>query len=582
MFWIKTSRQYREDTSRKIAWGHWFAFFNILWAIVIGSRYAFLIDWPETLFGKVYFFISLLGHFSFVVFALYLLIIFPLSFVVKNNRAFRGGSVIIATIGTTLLLVDTEVFARFHFHLSSLVWNLLVNPDNGELSRTWQIFFAPMPIILLIQMLFSRWSWEKLRSLERQKWLKSVGVFFLIAFVATHLVYAWADAFIYRPITMQKSNFPLSYPMTARSFLEKHGFLDKEQYSLTLQQQGRPDALKIDYPKAKLLFKEKDAHTNVLLITISGLRYDAISVDKMPKLNAFSQQAIQYTNHYSTGNNSNTGLTGIFYGLTANYTDSLLSNQIEPIFVRALKSNQTPYTFALFSSDGFQASLLNQGIFRKQKLNRKKGNNQIVVQQWLKWYEKYDSAQPYFSYLSLEIPQNLNETGYALQLNELDSLLSLVLDKINLETTLVLLTAEQGYHFNELDGEQKSRAFSPEDIHVPLVVAWKAFGNGKIDKLTSHIDIVPTLMKQLFVVENPVADYAQGQDLFETDERRTWVLAGDYRKNVIVTADGSQYHIDKNGNYQKYDRTYQPVSSNYPPLGLFLEVFSQKGAFFEK
>ncbi|MFZ7156575.1 DUF3413 domain-containing protein, partial [Avibacterium avium] len=134
MFGIKTSKQYRENTSRKIAWGHWFAFFNILWAIVIGARYAFLIDWPDTLFGKLYFFISLLGHFSFIVFALYLLIIFPLSFIVKNNRTFRGLSVILTTIGATLLLVDTEVFARFNFHLSSLVWNLLVNPDNGELS----------------------------------------------------------------------------------------------------------------------------------------------------------------------------------------------------------------------------------------------------------------------------------------------------------------------------------------------------------------------------------------------------------------------------------------------------------------
>ena len=51
-----------------------------------------------------------------------------------------------------------------------------------------------MPIILLIQMLFSRWSWEKLRSLERQKWLKKVGLVLTTTFVATHLIYAWADA----------------------------------------------------------------------------------------------------------------------------------------------------------------------------------------------------------------------------------------------------------------------------------------------------------------------------------------------------------------------------------------------------
>ena len=39
---------------------------------------------------------------------------------------------IIATICTTLLLFDTEVFNRFNIHLSSIVWNLLVNPEKGR------------------------------------------------------------------------------------------------------------------------------------------------------------------------------------------------------------------------------------------------------------------------------------------------------------------------------------------------------------------------------------------------------------------------------------------------------------------
>ena len=59
------------------------------------------IDWPDTLLGKnLYFFISLLGHFSFVVFlALYLAGYFSAEFfIIKNHRTFRGLTVIIATI----------------------------------------------------------------------------------------------------------------------------------------------------------------------------------------------------------------------------------------------------------------------------------------------------------------------------------------------------------------------------------------------------------------------------------------------------------------------------------------------------
>ena len=344
--WTFKSRQYREETSQKISWGHWFAFFNILWAIFIGARYAFIIDWPDTLFGKIYFFISLLGHFSFIVFAFYLLVIFPLSFIVKNHRTFRGLTVILATIGNTLLLVDSEVFLRFNLHLSSLVWNLLVNPENGELSRNWQIFFVPMPLILLVQMLFSRWSWQKLRSLERQKWLKAVGVFFVCTFSATHLIYAWADAYLYRPITMQRSNFPLSYPMTARSFLEKHGFLDKAEYAQRLAQEGRLDALAIDYPKNPLVFAEQQENTNILLITLSGLRHDVIDAEKMPNLTQFAENSTQFINHYSSGNNNNTGLVGLFYGLNGSYTDSLLSNKTPSVLVERLTQQQ--YTQGVF------------------------------------------------------------------------------------------------------------------------------------------------------------------------------------------------------------------------------------------
>lgn len=77
------SRQYREETSQKITWGHWFALFNIVLALLISSRYAFNADWPNTLVGKLYFFVSLFGHFSFVVFAGFLLILFPLSLLLR-------------------------------------------------------------------------------------------------------------------------------------------------------------------------------------------------------------------------------------------------------------------------------------------------------------------------------------------------------------------------------------------------------------------------------------------------------------------------------------------------------------------
>ena len=578
--WKFKSRQYREETSQKISWGHWFAFFNILWAIFIGARYAFIIDWPDTLFGKIYFFISLLGHFSFIVFAFYLLVIFPLSFIVKNHRTFRGLTVILATIGNTLLLVDSEVFLRFNLHLSSLVWNLLVNPENGELSRNWQIFFVPMPLILLVQMLFSRWSWQKLRSLERQKWLKAVGVFFVCTFSATHLIYAWADAYLYRPITMQRSNFPLSYPMTARSFLEKHGFLDKAEYAQRLAQEGRLDALAIDYPKNPLVFAEQQENTNILLITLSGLRHDVIDAEKMPNLAQFAENSTQFINHYSSGNNNNTGLVGLFYGLNGSYTDSLLSNKTPSVLVERLTQQQ--YLQGVFSSKKVDAGILRRAIYPKTKLVAENGN-QAAITSFKRWLDTAKTQnKPFWGYLSLNIEPNLTQEKYEQQLADIDASLGQLLPELDLPNTLVIITAEHGYTFKKLSEKEETNYFSRDEVQVPMIVHWNGLATGKISKLTSHVDLVPALMKHIFKVKNPIADYAQGRDLFDLTSSSDWVLVSNYRWNVIVQPDGTQYHIDNRGNYEKYDRTYQKMSSERPPLGLFLEAFSQERSFLEK
>ena len=73
------------------------------------------------LLGRVYAPGHLLGHFSFIVFAGYLLVIFPLTFVVMSQRLLRFISATLATAGLTLLLVDSEVFSHFHLHLHPVV-----------------------------------------------------------------------------------------------------------------------------------------------------------------------------------------------------------------------------------------------------------------------------------------------------------------------------------------------------------------------------------------------------------------------------------------------------------------------------
>ncbi|QIM66581.1 hypothetical protein A4G16_03945 [Mannheimia granulomatis] len=565
------SRQYREETSQRITWGHWFALFNIVMALLISSRYAFNADWPNTLIGKLYFFTSLFGHFSFVVFSAFLLLLFPLSFLIKNDRTYRGLSVILATIGQTILLVDTEVFKQFYLHLSPLVWDLLVNPEEGELTRKWQLLFVPMPLILLAEMLYSRWCWQKLRSFSRQKWGKYVAFFFLACFTATHLIYAWADMSAYRPITAQRANYPLSYPMTARNFLEKHGLIDKEEFNQALKESGRLDTFYLNYPKNPLVLT-KQPSTNILLINLSGLSNASINAEDMPKLTEISQHSHRFMQHYSSGENSSAGRLGLFYSLSGQYLDAVLADKTaSPLIQMARKAN---YQLGLFSHNGFADPIYHQAIFAGILLPTAH-SNASTISQWKNWISSRSLDNPFFSYLDLNMPHaNTQQEQYKLldwQFNEIWQHLS---KNAILANTLVIITSDIA---NSLENEN---SFDSKNIHVPMMFYWQ--GEGKeYNFLSSHLDIMPTLLHQFFGVQNPLSDYAQGIDLTSKNQR-IWVSASNHRWNVAIMPDGEQYQIDRKGQFKHFNKQGQHEKDSRPPLALFLQMIQQSNQFIEK
>ena len=114
----------------------------------------FVADWPTTLAGRLFSYVSLVGHFSSGVYQLCADPL-PLTFIVVSQRLMRFLSVILATAGMTLLLIDSEVFTRFHLHLNPVVWELVINPDQNEMARDWQLMFISVPVIFLIEMLFA-------------------------------------------------------------------------------------------------------------------------------------------------------------------------------------------------------------------------------------------------------------------------------------------------------------------------------------------------------------------------------------------------------------------------------------------
>ncbi|CDG20931.1 Inner membrane protein yejM [Xenorhabdus poinarii G6] len=574
-----TSRQhYRDKVSQMISWGHWFALFNIMFSLVLGSRYLFASDWPGTLFGRIYALVSWLGHFSFIVFAIYLLILFPLTFIVMSQRLMRFLSAALATAGLTLLIFDSSIYARFQLHLNSLVWDLVTNPEQGELTREWQFMFICIPLIFLIQMLFGTWSWQKLRSLSRQRFGKPLATVFMAAFIASHLMYIWADANFYRPITMQRSNLPISYPMTARKFLEKHGLLNHQEFQRRINQQGDPAALSVNYPLNKLSYRETDRHYNLLLLVVDGLDNQDIIRD-MPALAHFAQNNIRFTHHFSTGLRDNAALFGLFYGISSGYLDGILNARKSSVLIDAL--THQGYQFGLFSSDGFQTPLYRQAILTDYSLpEAKRQSDSLTVTQWRQWLDLHNGSAPWFSLLDINgfAPSSGKFDKKALD-TEIRHILDTLKNKAILDKTIIVLTAKQSNAVS--DNRTKwliDDKFNREQLHVPLIIHWPGTPAQTIDKLTSHQDIMATLMRRLLHVTNSPEDYSQGEDLFNAQREKPWLITGENGSLIITTAKNTIY-LSKDGEYHLYDLDGNEIQGAKPNLAQLLQVFTEVKRF---
>ncbi|WP_346825691.1 LPS biosynthesis-modulating metalloenzyme YejM [Serratia inhibens] len=588
-----TNRQrYREKVSQMISWGHWFALFNILLALGLGSRYLFVTDWPSSLLGRVYALVSLLGHFSFIVFAGYLLVIFPLTFVVMSQRLLRFISAALATTGLTLLLVDSEVFTHFHLHLNPVVWELVVNPDQSELARDWQLMFICVPVIFLVEMLFGTWSWQKLRSLNRQHFGKPLAVLFISTFFASHLIYIWADANFYRPITMQRANLPLSYPMTARKFLEKHGLLDPQEYERRLVQQGNPEAVAVEYPLNDLSYSDKGSGYNLLMIVVDGVRTQDMTKD-MPALARFAQENIRFSDHYSSGNHADTGLFGLFYGISPTYLDSILAARKPSALVNALSAQG--YQFGLFSSDGFNASLYRQALLTDFSLPAPaRQDDAVTTQQWQRWLNDQNSKAPWFSYINFRgaEPAANEKTPapadfiqrYRSGAQEVDTQIAEVLGTLKargvLDKTVVVITAEHGVEFNDTGKGYwgAGSSYNQQQLQVPLVIHWPGTPAQTINKMTGHNDVMRTLMQRLLHVKTAPNDYSQGEDLFTAQRRNNWVATGD-NNLLIITTPTQTMVLDGNGTYRAYDKNDKEIKDEKPQLTLLLQVLTDVKRF---
>lgn len=392
---LDPNQPFVDKAQRLSSWGHWFTFFNILFAIVLSASYIVTDSLPNTVIGMVYLLFSWLGHTAFITFIVFVLTIFPLSLVFPYPRHIRGMAAIIATSGMILLAIDAYSYSRLGYHISSSsleqVVTLLTKTWENHPFRSFTWVFGISGAILAFELYISNFTWKRLERLKEKSFGKPLAVLFLTAFISSHLIHIWGDATFEYDVTKQNNMFPFSYPATARTLLAKNGLLDKKQF-----QQARSDQLAL---RQNLEYN----HTHqAMQCNIPAIAHNleivilAETVDDKLSNQLVKQGLIRFDKHY-VPTAFEDAIFDLVYGLPSIYKDSIVANRQLPQWYLTARDNNlsirfvledapalAPYAYIASQSNGTTAdiSITFKQLTANQLLNNLNSNSdaiQIIV-----------------------------------------------------------------------------------------------------------------------------------------------------------------------------------------------------------
>ncbi|EJL6389255.1 DUF3413 domain-containing protein [Vibrio vulnificus] len=598
----------------------WFILVNALVLMLIASRYfAFLPEFPTDPLGITFILAGTWGQMTLLA-AIIGLVTIPTLFLPKPFR--NGTQALIASLGVATLFIDTIVFAQYRFHINAVVLELVMSGQIVSFPLiTWLMVIGGVALLLAAQWWTIRWL-ENGAPVRALKLGRKFALLTFAALLATNAIHIWAAAHAYQPVTTVKRYLPLFYPATADKFMRKQGWVDEEalerQKALAFKRKND-----LNYPLAPLQTQPVEKPLNIMLLVVDSWRADTFNADNTPNMWKYAQSGVVFNNHIATGNATRTGIFGLFYGIPGTYWHGFLANQQSPVLIDRLQA--LDYQLGIFTAAQLRKPEFNQTVFTKVENLRigSRGNwpselDADLTQDWLAWYDQRDKSKPTFSFLFYDAPHGydfpvdfepkyepmLKEVNY-LKLNNdtdptpffnryktsvryVDSMATKVLDKLkesgDLENTLVIVTGDHGQEMNDnkLNFWGHNSNFTDAQVNVPFAIFGPGVDAAKMqwssEALTSHQDVVPTLMKHYLGVTNDVKDYSVGEDLLGDAVKRDWIISSNYSGYAIIT-DDNILEVSGGGQYQFMDKTNRQLKDQQPNFTYLQQALEQISRF---
>ena len=569
-------------------WAGWFAVANSVLFGAVSLRYfggGVTVDSP---LAWIYLVSVYIGHHVLLTTIPLFLLATPLVLLVPRRRVLTVAAVLLFALMLSLMMLDSLLWSQSRFHINALTMKIL----------GWQswVFAAVIFVIgLVFESLLARsvWGWVLASGIRRGRLL---GAFCAAMVLLSQGIHVWADASYYVPVTSLAQVLPVYRGVKAKRMLTRLGLVNV----VASRERGlaRQVAEDLDETSARLLNYPlhplqcaSGKPLNLVFVFADAMRGDIVTPENTPNITRFAaRHGMDFRNHFSGGNSSRMGMFSLFYSLPPGYWSSFASVQQPAVLVDELQDRN--YQLGIFTSATIYrpvaldrtafARVPNLRMATEPESDPPWKRDRKLTREWFDWLDARDPERPFFGFLfydatnAASLPPGYPETyqpvddsedavrfaRYRNTVHFVDGVIGEVLDNLEqrglLENTVVMVSADHGEEFGESDAklQKHGSGYTRYQLVVPMILSWPGKPSGvAYEQRTSHYDVVPTLMKELFGCSNPASDYSVGHDLFEM-KPWDWIIAGSYYNYAILEPDQVTVTFP-NGLYEVRDWNYR-------------------------
>jgi membrane-anchored protein YejM (alkaline phosphatase superfamily) len=473
-------------------------------------------------------------------------------------RAYAIAVPLVAGVAMVAQYVDSQLYQTVGFHMNGLFLRVLGQP--GALR---EVGILPRDLVVLVA---GAVGWIGLELV--------VGRRFLIRFASARRAAPWAAAMLALIVAERLASaaltfnggltldaasqvLPLQAPMRLNGQMRLLTGRSARMDAAPMTVEAGPVVLPSELEPASVRFTRTP---DVLFVLIESLRADFLEPETMPRLWARANSGTVFERHYATSSSTHYAVFSLFYGLNGHKLESVVGAGRAPLLIRAMKANGYRVRFIAASSVDWME--LTQFVFRDAQdelethLNgRGEARDADMLARAWRFVDAGGAAEPQFLFLFFVgthfrysyparsdrfspawdgsgtyraahlypglLRQRARNAAYEVDW-KLDEFLK-AYEARRGRAPLVIVTGDHGEAFGEHGRIGHTSDVSEAQIHVPMVILDPALPPSRQTAVTSHVDVLPTLLSRLGDAHAPER-YSDGVSMFAAPPDR-FVLA---------------------------------------------------------